>query len=357
MSASSFVLTLVALVLGQPGTPTGSLPPFEYVNERAVNVPLRLDPARQAEIKEILLFISQDEGANWNLTTKARPEQKDITFSVTNDGIYWLRLATIDRFGKQTPENPKTVPPNARFVIDTLKPYLKLTNVQRSGNDIVAAWQVSEDNPSWESFRLEYLAAGSGFPVAVPNATPGMSGQVRFTPNTNGPVTVRLTLRDKAGNESMTSTDVAGIDGTVATASPHRRRSAAAAAADTTPVPPVATLPPTLFNPPPQEQVSALVDPRCSDGQPAVRTRAAAARSATPRDSEREHHGSLEPAGDELGPRGTDAAADREHEFPAAAERRRPGPGAGADGHAEHVAAAAAAAGQFRQQPVRDARI
>jgi hypothetical protein len=218
---------------------------------------LRLDPARQAEIKDILLFISQDEGLNWTLTTKARPDQKDITFSVTNDGIYWLRLATVDRFGKQTPENPKTVPPNARFVIDTLKPYLKLTNVQRSGNEIVAAWQVSEDNPSWESFRLEYISAGSGFPVAVPRATPGMSGQVRFAPNTNGPVTVRLTLRDKAGNESMTSVEVAGNDGVVTTgATAPPVTPPPVPLMNTTPSP--APLPPTL-SAPPREQFGTTI--------------------------------------------------------------------------------------------------
>ena len=105
------------------------------------------------------------------------------------------------------------MPPNARIVVDTLRPYLKLTNVQRSGNEISVAWQVSEDNPSWESFRLEYIAAGSGFPQAVPNASPGLTGGVRFTPNTTGPVTVRLTLRDKAGNEAMATAEVPGTDG------------------------------------------------------------------------------------------------------------------------------------------------
>ena len=272
MSASSFVLAIVASLIGQPGSPS-ALPPYEYINERTVNVPLRFDPARQSAIKDVLLFISQDEGANWTLTSKARPDQKDITFSVPVDGIYWLRVATIDTFGKQTPENPKAVPPNARFVIDTLKPFLKLTSTQRIGNDIAIAWEVREDNPSWESFRLEYLSAGSGFPVAVPNATPGMSGQARFTPNTSGPVTVRLTLRDKAGNESITSADVAGLDGTVATAS----------GSSPNPIPP----PPPFSNPapvnslpilstPPQDQYAGNIPGRPLDQQqqiPATPTR------------------------------------------------------------------------------------
>jgi Bacterial Ig-like domain len=247
MSASSFVLAIIASLIGQPGLPTGSpLPAYQYVKERAVKLDLVFDAAHRSEIKDILLFVSQDEGSSWSLSSKAGPNDREITFSVPVDGIYWLRLVTVDGFGKQTPESPKSAPPNARVVVDTLKPYLKLTNAQRSGNEISVAWQVSEDNPNWESFRLEYLSAGSGFPIAVPTATPGISGQARFTPSTNGPITVRLTLRDKAGNESMTSAEVAGADGTVATASASS---------------PVAPPPPPFSNPAPVNALPTLTPP------------------------------------------------------------------------------------------------
>src|SRR5262249_25883868 len=148
----------------------------------------------RAEIREILLFVSQDQGSTWALTTKASPEQSEMTFSVPVDGVYWLRLATVDKAGKQTPENPKSVDPSARFVIDTLRPSLRIASAQRTGADIAVSWEVREDNPNWESFRLEYLAAGSGLPQTVPNASPGLTGQARFTPSTNGPLTIRLTL-------------------------------------------------------------------------------------------------------------------------------------------------------------------
>src|SRR6185295_5891933 len=112
MPASTLILTLAGLFFSQPGSPSQS---FEYINERAVKVPLRIDPSRRPEIKDILLYVSRDQGSSWELTSKATPEQTEITFAVPIDGVYWLRLATVDRQGRQTPENPKSVEPSAKF--------------------------------------------------------------------------------------------------------------------------------------------------------------------------------------------------------------------------------------------------
>jgi hypothetical protein len=210
MSANSLIVTLLGLVLGQPG----GLAPNEVVfrNERVTQFPLNIKPERRAEVREILLYVSNDQGVSWNLASKINPSQDSFAFTAPIDGVWWLRLALVDQFGKQTPENLNSVPPSAQLVVDTLKPLVKLANCQRVGNEVVLAWEIREDNPEWTTFRLEYLPAGSTSPIPV-SAAPGLTGQTRFTPSTNGPVTVRLSLRDKAGNESSTTGEVSGLDG------------------------------------------------------------------------------------------------------------------------------------------------
>lgn len=224
----------------------------DFSNSRAQKVEVNFPPERRAEIRELLLFASPDQGKNWSQVGKILPEQREFQFSLPVDGFFWLRVAAITREGKQDPENLYDVQPNRKLVIDTLRPLMKITSAVRTGAEVAVAWELREDHPEWTTFRLEYLTSPGGPAIPI-TAAPGLTGVARFNPSTNGPVAVRLALRDKAGNESVVTADVAGQN---------------AIASDSPPPPAVpsigqVTLPPTDFS-------TAQAPPSLSPAAPAM---------------------------------------------------------------------------------------
>lgn len=199
----SIAKAVVCLALGQAADDV------IYSNSRAQRLEASVPENRRAEVRELLLFASRDQGETWGQVSRATPEQREFTFAVPVDGSFWLRAAVINKNGKQEPENLYRVPPHWKLVIDTMKPLVRLGTPTRFANEISLSWEIREDLPEWSGFKLEYVTTPTGTPIPVATA-PGLTGTARFTPNTNGPVTVRLTMRDKAGNETSATVDVAG---------------------------------------------------------------------------------------------------------------------------------------------------
>lgn len=237
---ATFAKAIVCLALGQsPGD-------VIYSNSRAQKVEANFPESRRAEIRELLLFASQNQGENWEQVSKISPEQRTFEFGVPVDGSYWLRVAVVNRNGEQEPRNLYKVQPNWKLLIDTLKPLVKLAPPMRNGNEVTVGWEIREDHPEWSTFRLEYMTSPNGIATPI-GAAPGLTGSAKFNANTNGPMVVRLVLRDKAGNESIATAEVGGREGFAAA-----------------PAPPINNAPITLPGtitasaPPPQEISTAL---------------------------------------------------------------------------------------------------
>ena len=141
----------------------------------------------------------------------------------------------IDRKGRSDPEDIYKAKVGQKILIDTVKPVVKLTTAERTGEEIMVAWEIQEEHPDWPTLRLEYrvgdLPNGQWTPLMI---KPGERGNYRFRPGLPGPVTVRLSLRDLAGNEGIEEKVVAGtqIDQAVTTTvfsppCPHCRRAIA----------------------------------------------------------------------------------------------------------------------------------
>ncbi len=215
MAANSWALACLWLTLGQtPGEPF-------ITNERSLSVPVTIQESRRAELRELVLYASNDQGRTWQQVASMLPTQSAFTFNAPIDGGYWLRVAVINRAGKQEPENLYQGPPDQKVVIDTMKPLLRLKSPERLGDDIALAWELQEDNPDWKSFRLEYQPKDGGVIWAPIQATAGLTGQARFRPNTQSSITIRLSFKDQAGNQAYATADVAGTISTTAFTNPQ----------------------------------------------------------------------------------------------------------------------------------------
>lgn len=96
-------------------------PPVEcqIMNQRNFPIPLSIDPAHRPRIKEMILFVSRDQGRTWTKSGVATPERDRFDFHAPSDGVYWFNLAIVDKDGKQEPADIATAPPAMKVLVDT----------------------------------------------------------------------------------------------------------------------------------------------------------------------------------------------------------------------------------------------
>jgi hypothetical protein len=177
--------------------PAGA-PETTYFNQRGFKIPVRLSNERRAEIQKLILYVSKDQGKSWECQERADPNTNAFIYMAQADGTFWFTIATVNARGEETPRDVLTSPPGQKVVVDTVKPVLRL-QAERRGEEVALSWNIEEDNPDLTSLQGEYQTPeGRSFPIAV---VPDRQGQTTFRPGTAGDVTVRMKLKDRAGNE------------------------------------------------------------------------------------------------------------------------------------------------------------
>ena len=217
---ATLAMALVGLFLGQAPTD------LQYTNLRALRIPINFQDTLRGELREILLFASWDQGRTYQQVASVKPDKNEFLFEARNDGNCWLKVAVINRQGKQEPDNIQQGPPHLKFVIDTMKPVVRSCTAQRQGDEIAVAWEILEDHFDPRNFQLEYQAKDNLSILDAHSSGAGLTGQARFRPPTAGPVVVRLVAHDLAGNQSFGVAEVPGDIRTVSfnpngAAAPH----------------------------------------------------------------------------------------------------------------------------------------
>jgi hypothetical protein len=232
---------ILAAVLAASPLPADVTP----MNARSFRIPIRIDPAHRAEIKELHLFASTDEGRTWQQVAVAATDQDGFPFYAPADGVYWFSVQVVDQHGNLDPPDIYKVPPSQKVLVDTLKPVLRVVSAERQGDDVVVDWEVQEDHPDLGTLRLEYRTADGPANVWTPvSLVPTLVGQARFRPGGAGALALRMQIQDLAGNQAVAGTDLVGAP----PAAPGPQLTAAAPA----PVPPSAApmFPPAAPSPP-----------------------------------------------------------------------------------------------------------
>lgn len=200
--------TCMGLALGQAaGEPV-------LTNQRSLQIPVNFHDVQRAELRNIVLYSSSDQGRTWQQAAVIAPTKNFFTFDAQADGTYWLQVAAIDKQGRQDPANIQQREPDLKIVMDTLKPLLRIVSPRREGDEVVLGWDAREDNPDWTSLRLEYqVKDGTAFGWNAVNVQQGPTGQVRFRPSSPETLNVRLSLKDRAGNLGFVTEVVPGTAG------------------------------------------------------------------------------------------------------------------------------------------------
>jgi hypothetical protein len=180
----------------------GGIPPDVYtMRNRNLEIPIRTDQSKRAEIRELVLYVSTDQGRTWTQAGLVQPDQETYKFHAPSDGLYWFNVCAVFRDGSRDPEDISAAPPKLKVLIDTVTPAIRLIAAERAGDEVQVAWEAQDVRADASSLRLDYRAADQGpnapwQPVPV---SPGLSGQARFRPQTNGPITLRVQITDSSG--------------------------------------------------------------------------------------------------------------------------------------------------------------
>jgi hypothetical protein len=179
------------------------------MKERNFSIPIKIDPARRQEIKELILYSSTDQGMHWNEEAHAGPERESFIFNAPADGLYWFTLCIVDQKGNKEPPDVAKAGPSQKILVDTHPPRLQIVSAERQGDEIAVGWELQEENPDLNSLKLEYRA-GDTAQWYVATLVPLANGKTRFRFSNPGPVSVRMQVQDVAGNTTSATADVPG---------------------------------------------------------------------------------------------------------------------------------------------------
>ncbi|HKB06151.1 MAG TPA: hypothetical protein VKD90_28405 [Gemmataceae bacterium] len=183
-------------------------------NTPTMKIPIDYNPGKRAEIKELLLYVSSDLGQTWQQYAVAVPERDtQFTFNAPADGVYWFNMVVVSKAGVRSPADVFKAQPALKVLFDTKKPVVTVTGAQRVGDDVTVSWKVTERNPDWSKFKLEYATDGATW-TPVPTR-PEADGSAQFKVAAAGNLSVRVALTDLAGHSAEAMSPVAGT--TVAT--------------------------------------------------------------------------------------------------------------------------------------------
>src|SRR5262249_5460996 len=115
---------------------TGASGDVWHIKDRNISIPIRVRADRQAEIAELILYVSIDQGKVWSRAGRATPDMAAFPDSAASDGQYWFNVVVVDKAGKNDPPDPNAAPPQLKVQIDTQKPVLRFISADRAGDEV-----------------------------------------------------------------------------------------------------------------------------------------------------------------------------------------------------------------------------
>jgi beta-lactamase regulating signal transducer with metallopeptidase domain len=89
------------------------------INQRTFKLPFQLAPDQLGQMREVVLYGSNDQGKSWQRMAAQSPDSDSFTVTVPRDGLYWFSVATIDMTGRQQPERIALPPPALKVLVQS----------------------------------------------------------------------------------------------------------------------------------------------------------------------------------------------------------------------------------------------
>jgi hypothetical protein len=166
--------------------------------------------------REVFLYVSTDRGVHWQLAGRTNPAARRFHVRAQTDGEHWFLVRTLSQAGQLSPTD--VTQPGLRVMIDSAKPDVQLISKRSASGDIYTEYLVRDANLDRQQIQIEYqtAAARAWQPVPGMQRANGDDPQTLQGSGTWQPVgspdklTVRVRATDRAGNEAMAQSLVAG---------------------------------------------------------------------------------------------------------------------------------------------------
>src|SRR5687767_10634296 len=114
-AVNGFFLFSLASLFGGPA-PEGDV---YTVPTRDFRIPVQIDPARRAEVRQLHLYVSTDQGKTWKRAVTVRPTDEAFVYTAPRDGVYWFAVQTVDPKGRAEPADPRRAESMLKIHVDT----------------------------------------------------------------------------------------------------------------------------------------------------------------------------------------------------------------------------------------------
>ena len=170
------------------------------VNSYIFSFDFTAPPAEAAELQEVQLHYSVDQGRTWKLYRGVPPSDGKITFEAAGDGEYWFAVQQVYKDGRRRPSRVEGVSPQRKVLVDTTPPRVDLGPVS-GGGKIGVEWSIRGEDVDLSSLRIDSRTTNKRewMPISV---TPTRTGRKMWEPDQKGDHEVRLRVVDRAGNEA-----------------------------------------------------------------------------------------------------------------------------------------------------------
>ncbi len=197
-------------------------------NQPNFRIPFKFDPAeiQRLQAREIRLYLSRNEGLDWQQVQKADPSAGRFEFKAPSDGTFWFAVRTVDGRGQMHPDNDVTEP-GLIVIVDRAAPDLQLLLQEADGGRVTLQWSVADANLDPAKLTLEFSQDGGAWQSV--NVRAQAAGQTSWSAAPGAQVSVRASASDRAGNvgSSQAALTVQGR-GTLPTGGQPRPRNDAA---------------------------------------------------------------------------------------------------------------------------------
>lgn len=175
-----------------------------YTRNGTFYLPVQMDDKLRSTLKEVRLYVKQGN-ADWVRQETAPAQITHFSPKVSRDGEYWFSLVTVDREGKQTPEDVSREAPGLRVVVDTRSPSIEVLPGSTPQGDFCIRCRIDDANPNPQTLKAVSLQDAAERPL---EPVPGMPGAFLLKDAALWTHPVRVTAADQAGNQASREVDV-----------------------------------------------------------------------------------------------------------------------------------------------------
>ena len=137
------------------------------MQHRNIQIPIVIPPERRTDLRELLLFVSNNQGKSWDLAAFAKPEHSAFVFHAPSDGQYWFKVQAVYQGGNREPADIYAASINMKVLIDSQQQLLRIITAERTGDEVYVAWEMTGTPADLMSLKLEYRVADQGPNLAL----------------------------------------------------------------------------------------------------------------------------------------------------------------------------------------------